>query len=238
MTTLNRLITLLLFSAHFPIGSAAAENEFSRETQLQLIGLYKSIYEGPNEMPSEAQALLDFDTIQFPIKCATPIALNYITNFRHFDKALVDRHSLTLQTRPSVTTESYNSPGGYFKIHFTRSGSHAVYQPGVTTGGIPNYVVNTARICDSVYMHHVLSLGYPIPPSDGGYPSGVDSLYDVYIINLGGAYYGLTYPDSVWFASPTFVGTSFVVIENDYQESGFSRYRTNPLNAVRVTMAH
>jgi len=238
MTSLRSFFAAGIIFAVFPIGSAVGDGEFSRETQLELIGLYKSVFEGPDGIPSEAQSLIDFDTIQFPIKCATPIALNYYTNFHHFDKELVDRHALSLSARPSVTNESYNSPGGYFKIHFTRSGGHAVYQAGATTGGIPNYVVNTARICDSVYLHHVTTLGYPKPLSDGGYPSGVDSLYDVYLMNLGGAYYGLTYPDSVWFASPTYVGTSFILMDNDYQESGFSRYHNNPLDAVRVTMAH
>ncbi|MGH8015672.1 MAG: MXAN_6640 family putative metalloprotease, partial [Candidatus Zixiibacteriota bacterium] len=186
----------------------------------------------------EAQALIDFDTLKLPLKCATPVVINYVSNFHHFDKAQVDRYSLALSPRPNVTNETFNSPGGHFKIHYTRSGFHAVFQSGATTGGVPNFVRGVATICDSVYEHHINTRGYPVPPSDGGYPSGVDSLYDVYINNLGGAYYGLTYPDSTAFTGSTFTSTSIIVIDNDYQESGFGNYRSNPLNAVRVTMAH
>ncbi len=216
-----------------------AESTLSQKKQLELIGYYKFVFEGRAGIPTEALALINFDSIQLPIKCATPIVASYAMNFKKFDKELVDRYSLALVTRPTETTESYNSPGGHFKIHFTRTGNHAVYQPTQTIGGVPNYVIATARVFDSVWVHIIDTLGYPTPPSDGGYPSGVDSLYDIYITNLGGAFYGLTYPDSLFFTNQfSLDATSFIEIDNDYQESGFPSYHSNPLNAVRVTAAH
>ncbi len=238
MTPMKIFLTVVFSAVSMAASILQAESTMPREEQLQLIGYYKFIFEGRAGVPAEAQALIDFDTLQLPIKCATPIAASFAMNFDKFDKDLVDRHSL-VQTRPSHPTETYDSPGGQFKIHFTRSGTHAVYQPNQTTAGIPNYVIGVARIFDSVWVHEVDTLGYPRPPSDGGYVSGVDSLYDVYITNIGGAYYGLTYPDSLFFTSPfSLDATSFIEIDNDYQESGFPNYHANPLNAVRVTAAH
>ena len=239
MTTMKKLLifissvlTLTAFTVH-------AESNWTREEQLELIGYYKFVFEGRAGIPAEAQSLINFDSIQLPIKCATPIVASFAMNLDKFDKDLVDKHSLTLPPRPSETNETYNSPGGHFKIHFTRTGGHAVYQPTQTTGGVPNYVIGVGRIFDSVWVHIIDTLGYPRPPSDGSYPAGVDSLYDVYITNLGGAFYGLTYPDSLFFTSPFDLdATSFIVIDNNYQESGFLTYHSNPLNAVRVTAAH
>ncbi len=239
MTTLKKFFIAVTFVSVFPFSAIYAEAQLPRDQQQELIGYYKFILEGKNGVPAEAQSIINFDTIQLPIKCATPIVSSYVMNFNKFDKDLVDRHRLTLQTRPSAANESYDSPAGNFKIHFARTGSHAVYQATSTTGGVPNYVIGVARVFDSVYAHIINTLGFPVPPSDGGYPAGVDSLYDVYLINLGGNFFGLNYPDSLFFDGPfSLNATSFIVLDNDYQESSFSQYNAQPLNAVRVTAAH
>jgi len=238
MTTQKTIIStflILILAAATVLGESEL---LSTDEQLEIIALYKLATEGGQGISSEALSVFDPDTLSQPIKCATPAVINYISNLPYFDKDLVSQQSLTLAPRPNVTTETFDSPGGFFKIHFTRSGSNAVYQPGVTTGGVPNFVLGVARVCDSVFDHQVNTLGYPVPPSDGFYPEGVDSLYDIYLVNLLGSFYGLTYPDSGYISGPTFVATSFIVIDNDYQESGFSKYHNNPLDAVRVTLAH
>ncbi|HEX2897563.1 MAG TPA: MXAN_6640 family putative metalloprotease, partial [candidate division Zixibacteria bacterium] len=219
--------------------SANAADPLPRDRQEELVNYYKFVTEGKTALTGEAQSSIGLDSLQLPLKCATPIVASYVTNFNRLDKDLVERHSLDLQTRPSGLNESYDSPANLFKVHFSRTGTNAVYQPTVTTGGIPNYVINVARIFDSVYAHIIDTLGFPKPPSDGGYPSGVDSLYDVYLRNLGGNFFGLTYPDSLFFSGGfSLDATSFVVIDNDYQESSFGQYNSQPLNAVRVTAAH
>jgi len=239
MTFLKKQFIIGFIAAILPLPAVFAQGQLTRDEQLELIGLYKFVTEGKSAVPTEAQALINFDSVQLPLKCGTPIVASYVMNFSKFDKDLIDKNSLSLATRPTVTDETYDSPGGHFKIHFTRIGNHAVYQPTVTTGGIPNYVIGAGRIFDSVYVHEVDTLGYPKPRSDGGYPSGGDSLYDIYLMNLGGNYYGLTYPDSLSFSGPgSLDATSFIELDNDYQESGFTTYHSRPLDAVRVTAAH
>ncbi len=209
------------------------------EKQLELIGYYQLIVHGKEYVSAEALSQMEFSAAMLPIKCGTPTVAAFAMGFDQFDKELISRHSLSLFDRPTETDETYDSPGGFFKVHFTRFGSHAVYQPSITTGGIPNYVLGAARIFDSVYTHIINTLGYPLPPSDGGYAQGVDSLYDVYLTNLGGVVFGLTYPDSLQFDSiGSLRATSFIELDNDYQESSFSTYNSRPLDAVRVTAAH
>ena len=192
------------------------------EKQLELIGYYQLIVHGKEYVSAEALLQMKFSEDMLPIKCGTPTVAAFAMGFDQFDKGLISRHSLTLLDRPTETDETYDSPGGFFKVHFTRFGSHAVYQPSITTGDIPNYVLGVARIFDSVYIHIINTLDYPLPPSDGGYAQGVDSLYDVYLTNLGGVVFGLTYPDSLQFDSiGSLRGTSFIELDNDYQESSF-----------------
>ena len=226
------LLTLLL-------NAVSAKEKSEREKQLELFGYYQLIMDGRDNVSAEALSQMDFSEDMLPLKCGTPTVAAFAMGFDQFDKELISRHSLTLFDRPTETNETYDSPGGFFKVHFTRSGSHAVYQPNITTGGIPNYVLGAARIFDSVYTHIIVTLGYPLPPSDGGYAEGVDSLYDVYLTNLGGTLFGLTFPDSLQFDGIGSIrATSFIGIDNDYQESSFSTYNSRPLDAVRVTAAH
>ena len=231
-------ITLFLVLTIF-LNVVSAEELSKFEKQLELIGYYQLIVHGKEYVSTEALSQMEFSEDMLPLKCGTPTVAAFAMGFDQFDKELISRHSLTLFDRPTETDETYDSPGGFFKVHFTRTGSHAVYQPDSTTGGIPDYVLSAAQICDSVYTIIISTLGYPLPPSDGGYAQGVDSLYDIYITNLGGVVFGLTYPDSLQFDSiGSLRGTSFIAIDNDYQESSFLTYNSRPLDAVRVTMAH
>ena len=234
-TTTVALFILLTLS----LNAISAEEKSELEKQLELIGYYQLIVHGSDNVSSEALSQMDFSEEMLPLKCGTPTVGAFAMAFDQFDKELISRHSLTLLDRPTETDETYDSPGGFFKIHFTRVGSHAVYQSNISTGGVPNYVIGVARVFDSVYVHIINTLGYPLPPSDGGYAQGVDSLYDVYLTNLGGTVFGLTYPDSTQFDSiGSLRATSFIEIDNDYQESSFSTYNSRPLDAVRVTAAH
>jgi len=236
---LKKIRVALFFILTISFTSVSAEQISEFEKQLELIGYYQLIVHGKEYVSAEALSQMEFSEDMLPLKCGTPTVAAFAMGFDRFDKELVSRHSLTLFDRPTETDETYDSPGGFFKIHFTRSGSHAVYQSNITTGGFPDYVIGVARVFDSVYVHIINTLGYPLPPSDGGYAQGVDSLYDVYLTNLGGAVFGLTYPDSLQFDSiGSLRGTSFIELDNDYQESSFSTYNNRPLDAARVTAAH
>jgi len=94
-------------------------------------------------------------------------------------------------------------------------------------------------IMDSVWDAEITELGMLAPPDDSFYPEGLDSRYDIYIVDLKTinsafeAVYGFTQPEEP-------VGdqqyTSFVVMDNDYSE--ISIYADRPLDAIRVTAAH
>ncbi len=120
--------------------------------------------------------------------------------------------------------ESIVSPSGEFRIHFTRTGTHAVVGADVT--GTPEFVQEAAIAADSAYTILVGELGF-LPPLPDGNIDGPE--LDIYIKNWGGSYYGMTYfGDSA--PSPT-----YLVVDNDYAETSYS---TSGLNALRVTIAH
>ncbi|NQV15385.1 T9SS type A sorting domain-containing protein [bacterium] len=120
--------------------------------------------------------------------------------------------------------ESVISPSGIFRVHFTRTGYHAVL--GAEVSGTPDFVNEAALAADSAYTLQIDKLGFLTPVSDGG----VDGIeLDIYIKNWGGSYYGMTYFES-YAPSPT-----YLVVDNDFSETN---YATSGLAALRVTIAH
>ncbi len=177
-----------------------------------------------------------------PFKCGTPVLVDFILNRDKLDPVLLKALGAEFADRPTYTDEhTYDSPAGHFKIHYTTVGLDAVYRPGHDRDGdgVPDYVEDMALILDSVWVHIIDTLGFPPPPADSFYPSGGDDKYDIYISNLFGAVFGQTYFDSLSIDGPGSIrATSFIELENDYQEDVFSTYRNRPLDAVRVTCAH
>lgn len=124
----------------------------------------------------------------------------------------------------TLLDESIVSPAGHFRIHFTRSGSDAVFD--ADTSGTPEFVLEAALAADSSYRVIIENLGFMPPLADGGIDG--DEL-DIYIRDWNGSFYGMTYFGSS-APSPT-----YLVIDNDYTESG---YATKGFDAMRVTIAH
>ncbi|MBC8374404.1 MAG: T9SS type A sorting domain-containing protein [FCB group bacterium] len=124
----------------------------------------------------------------------------------------------------SLLDESIVSPDGHFRVHFTRTGDHAVANAG--DSGTPNYVMEAALAADSAYTVLVNNLGFLPPLPDNGIDG--DEL-DVYIRDWNGSYYGMTYFGN---SAPSM---TYLVIDNDYTESS---YATSGLAALRVTIAH
>jgi len=177
--------------------------------------------------------------LEVPLKCGTPAVCDFVQNYHRLDKNLLLEFGAapeSLVTRPALS-DSIVSASGKFMIHYTTTGEDAAYQSNITVGGVPVYILSVADIFDSVYNNIVNVLGYPPPPTDGFYPQGSGDEFDVYVSNLGGAVYGLTWMDSVFIDGPASTrATAFMEIDNDYQE--ISIYRNRPLAAVRVTAAH
>lgn len=96
-------------------------------------------------------------------------------------KALVGRPSLT---------DTYDSPAGYFRLHYDVLGPNSVPTADLDVSGVPDFIEKCAAYCDSSWVEHT-NLGYFDPPSDGG--AGGDSRYDVYFEEMD--YYGFAVPE-------------------------------------------
>jgi hypothetical protein len=147
-------------------------------------------------------------------------------------------------TYPAPDTEyTYNTPSGYFKIHFAKTGANAVFQPNVDNNGngVPDYVDNCAAILDHIWTKEIDSLGYNVPPSDGWYPptwgNGGDGRYDIYLFNLGLSYLGFTQPETTSAPNPAIPWsyTSWIELDNDYLSYP---YYHSQYEWLSVTAAH
>ncbi len=114
--------------------------------------------------------------------------------------------------RPSLT-HTFDSPGGYFKLHYTDTGSDAVPPEDLDTDGIPDYIESCAAYLDTTYTMHT-SLGYMDPPLDNGV--GGDDRYDVYLKDINDVY-GYTVPEAMG-PMPWNDYTSYIVMHNTFTD--------------------
>jgi len=165
-------------------------------------------------------------------RCATPILLEVISNWNRLSPA-VRTAMKELLSRP-VRQYTYDSPGGYFKIHYDITGTHAVPLLDDNQNGIPDYVEWLGDYADSVWRTQITILGYMEPPSDGG--AGGDDKYDIYTEEM--PYYG--------YAQPEYPGpkpwndyTSYISVHRNFY--GFPPNQDpdgNQKGAMKVTLAH
>lgn len=136
--------------------------------------------------------------------------------------------------RPSLPY-SYDSPDGYFKIHYNTAAPEPVPPQDLDGDLVPDYVERIAAYCDSAYRAFN-ALGYLPPPSDG--TAGGDSKYDIYLTSISA--YGLTTQDgpgdSAWndYKSYIWIHYSFLVpwlFENDDPQG-------DTIGAQKVTSVH
>ncbi len=232
-------LILILLSASLVTPPGATGEELTPERQEEIIKNFMFVTgQGDRQRVTSLRQEVSAG-LEVPLKCGTPAVCDFVLNYNRLDKNLLLEFGAapeSLITRPALT-DSIVSPSGKFMIHYTTTGDNAAYQSNVTVGGVPVYILDAADIFDSVYNNIINVLGYPPPPTDGFYPQGSGDEFDVYVSNLGGAVYGLTWMDSVFIDGPTSTrATAFMEIDNDYQE--LSIYRNRPLDAVRVTAAH
>ena len=136
-------------------------------------------------------------------------------------------------SRPG-TALSYDSPGGFFKIHYNTTGPEAVPPQDANGNSIPDYVERISQYCDSSRAVLQGRLGYYPPPSDKGV--GGDDKYDIYLLSISG--YGATIPeaagDSAWDDF-----SSFIMIH--YTMYGFPSNddpQGDTIGAQKVSCAH
>jgi hypothetical protein len=129
---------------------------------------------------------------------------------------------------------TYDSPGGYFKIHYNTDGPNGVPTTDNNSNGIPDYIENLAWYADSSWEHEVITLGWRPPPSDNG--AGGDNRYDIYTEFM--SYYGYT----AWEVAgpePWNDYTSYISVHKNF--IGFPPNEDpdgNPAGAAKVTIAH
>jgi len=237
--------------ALFAASAAFAQKTLSDAESRELIELVKAMRQGGSSYPIPERAY----------KCGSPIALQYRA-IEHELSPSLRREANQALARPSLPF-FYDSPGGNFRIHYATSGADAVLNAGIDNigplgvpgaDGVPDHVNAVAEIFDFVRIRILGDtllghFGYPVPPPDTifNFVADTNGLYDVYMPNLNGLFFGATFPETLapdYFiqGQPFSSYTSYIHIDNDYIEPGYSNqfnnYLARPLDAVRVTAAH
>ncbi len=186
----------------------------------------------PASLPSKYQVTVtDNEPVVLPDRDAT---LALLEIWRNWDRLSSSTQSAVAQimTRPSAAF-TYDTPGGFFKLHYDTTGANAVPAGDANNNGLPDYIEKCAAYCDSSRTRHV-ALGYLMPPSDG--VVGGDSKYDVYFEQM--AYYGYAQPEANG-PMPWNDATSYLVLHRNFL--GFppnSDPEGDQYGAMKVTIAH
>ncbi len=182
----------------------------------------------PESLPRQYQ-------IDRPLKDGTMLVRDIIEHWDLADEEFKKRFSFLL-TRVNKQAQ-FDTPSGFFRIHYDTTGGHAVYLPGIDVDppdGVPDYVNRTAEYFDLSWYIQCDTLGYDTPPIDGGNGGG-NNLYDVYMHHYSGAY-GVTFTESSSNQRPgrNYDYTSYIYVDPTYAGFGYND-RTLPM---KVTSAH
>ncbi len=184
----------------------------------------------PEKLPSQYQASSLSLSVDH-LSCVTP-ELIFIKNNWNNISASVQASFLTAFT-PSESEFTYDSPGGFFKLHYDLTGIDAVSPIDNDVNGVPDYIDRCAAYCDSSLTKHQV-LGYMDPPDD--YNAGGDDLYDIYFEEMGS--YGYTVPSTpgpeAWndYISYISLHRDFIGFPPNDDPEG------NPEGAAKATAAH
>ena len=206
------------------INGALQRGDISRETATLL--RVRAILR-PDLLPAEyrvANAL--------PERCGTQIVREAMAASRGLSRAGQAQLASDL-ARPS-TSFAFDSPDGYFRIHYNTAGAHAVPPADLNTNLVPDYVEKLADYSDSSWRQEVLQYGYLPPPTDGAV--GGSGAYDIYCQSIGA--YGYAQPETTG-PSPWNDWTSYVVVHCTF--SGFppnSDPDGDVAGAAKATVAH
>jgi len=156
------------------------------------------------------------------LKAKSQIYLDY--NQKNDLKLLSSLKKVGMATARRDLPESYITPEGNFKIHYTNSGVNAVDSV--------EYVYEVGKAAEHSYSLLMDTLGFDPPPVDN-----IDGeQIDIYIIEYSGRYYANTYLESKnKETSREYDYISYMEIDNNYNETSYS---TQGLDGMRVTVAH
>ena len=183
-----------------------------------VIGILLSIGNNHAETPTQHPSTA--------LRCGTPHVLQALDAA----SALGPEHlRLKLVQDRRIAQHILLTPSGHFRVHYDTDGRHAVPPTDDDGNGIPDYIDLAVTVLDSTWILEVEQLSYKPPPSDNGLGGGDE--YDIYIVELSGAYYGFTHPDAT-----TATTSSYIRIDNNFTDPSYKR--TRGLDALRVTIAH
>jgi len=203
----------------------AGKIDLDRKVILQITAI-----KNPQALPAEYR-LLDPATDRVHLRSATPALIEIVRYWQQLSPATQQAVASAMMRWSTAFT--YDSPGGFFKLHYDTLGTHAVPAADGNSDGVPDFVEQCAAYCDSSHTRHLV-LGYLTPPDDGGL--GGDSKYDVYFQNM--VYYGYAQPESAG-PQPWNDYTSYLVLNSNF--IGFPP-NTDPegdeAGAAKATAAH
>ncbi|MBU8932375.1 MAG: hypothetical protein KOO62_00060 [candidate division Zixibacteria bacterium] len=214
---------LFLIDQEFETGSLSLDEKVC----LQITAI-----KNPDSLPSRFISL-SISTNVVPIRCGTPV-LDDIRRDWDYLSAATREYFETAFARKD-TEFKFQSPSGFFWMHYDTIGTDSVPPADNDFSGVPDFVEWCAAYCDSTYDMHV-DLGYLLPPSDG--TLGGDSLYDVYFEETG--LYGYAMPEGNG-PEPWNDFYSYMVLNNDFLDPNFPANNDpegNQAGAAKVTCAH
>ena len=203
----------------------AGKIDINRKAILQVTAI-----RNPKALPAE-YCVINPDVDKVELRSATPALIEIIQHWKELSPST--QQSLANAMTRWSTAFTYNSPGGFFKMHYDTLGTNAVPAADGNSNGVPDFVEKCAAYCDSSFSKHV-ALGYLLAPSDGGL--GGDSRYDVYFEEM--VYYGYAQPEDPG-PQPWNDYTSYLVLNRDF--IGFppnTDPEGNQAGAAKATAAH
>ncbi len=142
-------------------------------------------------------------------------------------------NTLLFKFDPGDVVESFPSPGGRFRVHFTRMGSNAVPAADDDASGIPDYVEEVAAVYDEVIDAYE-ALGFRPPIGDDTIAdNGGDGRFDIYLVDFAGSGDGHYSNDACDSTNPQ-VCAGYMVQENDFAGYGYP----STLIANRIVGSH
>lgn len=212
------LMTQITFSQtfHTKLQEMEATGQLSSIESLYLRGVRAL---APERLP-DTFAALD----RLPLKSATGLLTEINSRWNEFSPEQQDVFK-PLLARPDLP-ETFISPNGYFKIHYTFDGPNAVSADDFDTSGVPDYIEEVANSLELSYQVMIGDMGFD-PPNDDDGEDGDE--WDVYIQNIEA--YGYTTFSEDGSEPGTYI--CYMTMDNDYIDTP-----TKGLDGVRVTAAH
>lgn len=129
--------------------------------------------------------------------------------------------------------EQHDSKAGFFRVHYTRAGRHAVPSEDLDGDETPDYVARVADDFDRV-LEFYKELGYREPVRDESVPGehGGDGRFDVYLLDFPNAGAdGQFKRDTTCDAQPC---GGYMILENDFKNRGYATEE----QAIRLVSSH